>query len=241
MATNNKAKKQDNSQWYIITIVSGNEDVVIKNLKGKIEAYGLSDLVKDIKWIKEAVTNEEIFSEDELPPSYGKNTKNVRWETFVDANGKTKYKKLRTSFVNKFYGYIFIKMVMTDEAWYAIRNTQLITGIVGSSGQNAKPIPVGDDEINALLNVESSKGDESIIEGAVVTSTDDAIVVEKVKKVAHFAVGQDVLIINGNMKDQKGTVTRIDEDRGVANILINIFGRDTDVEVNFEDVRIDNN
>lgn len=237
MAKNKKNKMQD-AQWYIITIISGNEDTVVKNLKGKIEAYGLSDLIHDIKVIKEAVTTEEIFSEDELPSSYGRKTKNISWETFIDANGKTKYKKIKTSYVNKFFGYIFIKMVMTDDAWYAIRNTQLITGIVGSSGQNAKPIPVGDDEINALLNVED--GEKQVIDGSVVSSTDDAIIVEKKKFVANFEVGQDVLIINGNMKDQKGKVVRIDEDRGVANVLVNIFGRDTDVEVNFDDVEIDN-
>lgn len=235
-----KKNKKIDAQWYIITIISGNEDTVVKNLKGKIEAYGLSDLIHDIKVIKEAVTTEEIFSEDELPAGYGRKSKNVSWETFVDANGKTKYKKIKTSYVNKFFGYIFIKMVMTDDAWYAIRNTQLITGIVGSSGQNAKPIPVGDDEINALLNVETKDGETAIVDGSVVSSTDDAIIVEKKKFVANFEVGQDVLIINGNMKDQKGKVVRIDEDRGVANVLINIFGRDTDVEVNFDDVEIDN-
>ena len=235
-----KKVKNQEAQWYIITIVSGNEDTVVRNLKGKIEAYGLSDLVQDIKWIKEAVTTEEIFSEEELPSSYGRKSKTTHWETFTDANGKTKYKKIKTSYVNRFFGYIFIKMVMTDEAWYAIRNTQLITGIVGSSGQNAKPIPVGDDEINALLNVDSKNADDSIIEGSVVSSTEDAIIVEKKRQQAHFSVGQDVLIINGNMKDQRGTVTRIDEEHGVANILINIFGRDTDVEVNFEDVEVDN-
>lgn len=235
-----KKNKKNDAQWYIITVISGNEDTVIKNLKGKTEAYGLGDLIHDIKVIKEVVTTEEIFSEDELPSTYGKKIKNVSWETFVDANGKTKYKKIKTSYVNKFFGYIFIKMIMTDEAWYAIRNTQLITGIVGSSGENAKPIPVGDDEINALLNVDTKKSDESIIEGSVVSATEDAIIVEKKKYIANFDIGQDVLIINGNMKDQKGKVIRIDNDRGVANVLINIFGRDTDVEVNFDDVEIDN-
>ncbi len=239
MASKKKNKNND-AQWYIITIISGNEDTVVKNLKGKIEAYGLSDLIHDIKVIKEAVTTEEIFAEDELPSSYGKKMKNISWETFVDANGKTKYKRIKTSYVNKFFGYIFIKMVMTDDAWYAIRNTQLITGIVGSSGQNAKPIPVGDDEINALLNVETSKGETAVVDGSLVSSTDDAIIVEKKKYVPNFSVGQKVLIINGNMKDQKGEVVRIDEDRGVASVLIDIFGRSTDVEVNFDDVEIDN-
>ena len=237
---NKKKNKNNEAQWYIITIISGNEDTVVKNLKGKIEAYGLSDLIHDIKVIKEAVTTEEIFAEDELPSSYGKKLKNVVWETFIDANGKTKYKRIKTSYVNKFFGYIFIKMVMTDDAWYAIRNTQLITGIVGSSGQNAKPIPVGDDEINALLNAGTSNGESTIVDGSVVSTTDDAIIVEKKKYVANFSVGQKVLIINGNMKDQRGEVVRIDEDKGVANVLIDLFGRSTDVEVNFDDVEIDN-
>lgn len=229
----------EEGQWYIITIVSGNEDSVIKNLKGKIHSYGLGDLIKDIKVIRETVVTEEIFSEDDLPSTYGRKQKNVEWQVFKDANGKNKYKKIKTAIVNKFYGYIFIKMIMTDEAWYAIRNTTLITGIVGSSGKNAKPIPVGDDEINSLLNVTEPE-DHTIIEGSIVTSTEDEIIVKKIKFSTNLSVGQNIIIINGNMKDQKGTIVKIDEYKGVAEVLINIFGRDTNTEVSFEDIELDN-
>lgn len=234
------AKKINLAQWYTITIVSGNEDSVVRNLKGKIEAYGLSDLIQDIKVIKDTVVTEEIFTEDDLPPSYGRKQQKVQWETFKDANGKMKYKKIRTSEVNRFFGYIFIKMIMTEEAWFAIRNTQLITGIVGSSGKNTKPIPIANDEIESILNYKTgSEIPEIVNEDVNISVLEDSIIIEKKKFVADFVVGQSVNIINGNMSGQKGIVKYIDYNKGIASILVDIFGRETNVEVNFQDVELD--
>lgn len=235
-----KNKKIDQAQWYIITVVSGNEDLVIKNLKGKIEAYGLSDLVQDIKVIKDLVQTEEIFTDANLPSNYGRKFKNIKWEQFTDANGKTKFKKIRTQEVNRYYGYIFIKMVMTDESWYAIRNTQLITGIVGSSGKNAKPIPVGDDEIGKILGA----FDEGIkeIDGKNISSTDDAILISKAERpqIKHnFNIGQTVRVINGQFNGEKATISHIYEDKQKLIITINLFGRDTEAEIDFVDCELD--
>lgn len=232
-------KKIDDAQWYIVTVVSGNEDSVIKNLKGKIEAYGLSNLVQDIKVIKEKIITVEEFNEDNLPINYGRKIKDVKWESYKDANGKTKFKKIKTVEVNKFFGYIFIKMVMTDEVWFAIRNTQLITGIVGSSGKNAKPIPVSSDEIENILNASESKKPVQTLDDEVLVTNEDSIVIEKKKFVANFSIGQNVKVLNGPFKDSIGIVRSIDDSKGVCLISINVFGRDTDTEVSFSDVELD--
>ncbi|MGL4950634.1 MAG: transcription termination/antitermination protein NusG [Mycoplasma sp.] len=228
-------------QWYIITIVSGNEDSVVKNLRGKIEAYGLADLVQDIKVIKDKVVEEEIFDENDLPANYGRKMKDVTWETFKDANGKNKFKKVKTMEINRYFGYIFIKMIMTEDAWFAIRNTQLITGIVGSSGKNAKPIPVGDDEIGAILNaVENNQEAKKALEddGKKISVEGDSIFIQN--KIAHnFNIGQIVNIINGQFAKEQGTITSIDDTKGKLLVTINIFGRDTTVEISFEDVKLD--
>ncbi len=235
-------KKNNNeiAQWYIVTVVSGNEDSVIKNLKGKIEAYGLSNLVQDIKVIKDKVITEEIFTDNNLPSNYGRKIKDVKWESFTDANGRTKFKKIKTTEINKFFGYIFIKMILTDEVWYAIRNTQLITGIVGSSGKNAKPIPVSSDEIESILNAAETKQTPiGLAEDETIVTNDDSIVIEKKKFVANFSIGQNVKVINGPFADSIGVVRMIDESKGICLITINLFGRDTDAEVSFSDVELD--
>ncbi|MGL4948105.1 MAG: transcription termination/antitermination protein NusG [Mycoplasma sp.] len=237
-----KNKTQDTvAQWYIITIVSGNEDSVVKNLKGKIEAYGLTDLVQDIKVIKDKVVEEEIFTELDLPSNYGRKMKDVVWESFKDANGKNKFKKIKTIEMNRYFGYIFIKMIMTEDAWFAIRNTQLITGIVGSSGKNAKPIPVGDDEIGQILNAASNDELATEIlksEGKEVSVKGDSIIIQT--KIEHnFNINQTVNIINGQFKNEQGNITQIDDSKGKLLVTINIFGRDTTVEIGFEDVELD--
>ncbi|MGL4951440.1 MAG: transcription termination/antitermination protein NusG [Mycoplasma sp.] len=234
-------KNSDIAQWYIITIVSGNEDSVVKNLRGKIEAYGLTDLVQDIKVIKDKVIEEEIFSENDLPANYGRKIKDVTWESFKDANGKNKFKKIKTLELNRYFGYIFIKMIMTEDAWFAIRNTQLITGIVGSSGKNAKPIPVGDDEIGQILNViDNNELAKAILEneGKSISVEGDSIFVQN--KISHnFNIGQNVNIINGQFMNEIGTILQIDDTKGKMLVSINIFGRDTTVEISFEDAKLD--
>ncbi len=233
-------RKYDDAQWYIVTVVSGNEDSVIKNLKGKIEAYGLSNLVQDIKVIKDKVVTVEEFNDDNLPSNYGRKIKDVKWETIKDANGKTKFRKIKTIEVNRFFGYIFIKMVMTDEVWFAIRNTQLITGIVGSSGKNAKPIPVSSEEIEAILNASDNSNLSHILtDNETLVKNDDSIVIEKKKYVANFSIGQNVKVLSGPFKDSIGVVRSIDESKGMCLISINVFGRDTDTEVSFDDVELD--
>lgn len=234
-----KRKLYDDAQWYIITVVSGNEELVIRNLKGKIEAYGLSDLVKDIKVIKDVIKTEEIFTDTDLPSNYGRKIKNVTWEQFTDANGKTKFKKIKTEEVNRYYGYIFIKMEMTNESWYAIRNTQLITGIVGSSGKNAKPIPVGDDEIGKILGAFDMGENE--IDGNKISATDDAIIISKqetIKKKCNFVVGQSVKITNGQFNGEIGTITHINEEKEKLLVSVDLFGRDTETEINFDDCEL---
>ncbi len=233
-------KKIDKAQWYIIAVVPGNEDMVIKNLKGKIEAYGLSSYVEDIKVIKDKIVTEEVFTDANLPSNYGRKVKNVKWESFTDANGKTKFRKIHMEEVNRFFGYIFIKMIMNDDVWYAIRNTQLITGIVGSSGKNTKPIPVSSDEIELILNSKSEKDAKDVLtENEKLSQEDDSIIIEKKKFVANFSIGQNVKVVSGPFKDSMGIVRFIDDTRGVCLITINLFGRDTDTEVSFNDIELD--
>ena len=106
--------------------------------------------------------------------------------------------------------YVFVKMVLTDETWYIVRNTRGVTGFVGASSQ--KPSPLSDKEVENL-------GIE------VRTQTID------------FAVGDQVEITDGPLAGFVGQVTAIDPDAMKVKVLVSMFGRDTDMEMDLLQVK----
>ncbi len=117
---------------------------------------------------------------------------------------------------NLYPGYLFVEMVMTDEAWYVVRNTPGVTGFIGSSGGGAKPFPVSDEEI------------ESILRRIGMTDT---------KVVANFEVGDFVKILNGPFRGIEGTVEAMNDETAKADILTTMFGRETSTEVDYLDLQ----
>ncbi len=120
-----------------------------------------------------------------------------------DGVKKEKLKKM-------FPGYVLIEMIMTDEAWYIVRNTPGVTGFIGSSGKGAKPLPLSPEEIDRIL---SSVG---------MTRTD----IE-----SELMLGDSVSIINGPFSGMVGKVENIDLENNRLNILIDLFGQETTVDV----------
>ena len=120
-----------------------------------------------------------------------------------DGVKKEKVKKM-------FPGYVLVEMIMSDEAWYVVRNTPGVTGFIGSSGKGAKPTPLLPREIDKILaNMGMSRVDiESEIE-----------------------VGDAVTIIDGPFKGMSGKVENIDLENQKLNVLIDLFGQETPVEV----------
>lgn len=109
-----------------------------------------------------------------------------------------------------FPGYVFIEMVMSDEAWYAVRNTPGVTGFIGSSGKGAKPTPLSPQEVDRLLvNMGMSRVD---IE-------------------SELKVSDKVNIIDGPFKGMVGTIDTIDMENNKLTVLIDLFGQETPVEV----------
>ncbi|MCI5584009.1 MAG: transcription termination/antitermination protein NusG [Lachnospiraceae bacterium] len=108
-----------------------------------------------------------------------------------------------------FPGYVLINMVMNDETWYVVRNTRGVTGFVGPG---SKPVPLTEAEMKPL----GIKKD--------IVSVD-------------FAEGDMIVVIAGAWKDTVGAVQKIDYSRGTATINVEMFGRETPVEISFEDVR----
>jgi len=109
-----------------------------------------------------------------------------------------------------FPGYVLVEMIMSDEAWYIVRNTPGVTGFIGSSGKGAKPTPLEPQEIDIILvNMGMSRMDlESELE-----------------------VDNRVSIVDGPFKGMMGTVDTIDLENNRLNVLIDLFGQETPVEV----------
>ncbi len=99
---------------------------------------------------------------------------------------------------------------MSDEAWYAVRNTPGVTGFIGSSGKGAKPTPLPPQEIDRILvNMGMSRIDAE----------------------AELKVGDKVNVVDGPFKGMMGVVDTIDLENSRLNVLIDLFGQETPVEV----------
>ena len=126
----------------------------------------------------------------------------------VEKNGKRKEVE-----ENRFPGYVLVEMVMTDEAWFVVRNTPNVTGFVGSHGNRSKPTPLLEQEIRDIL----------VSMGQTVQEFD--IDVE---------VGQTVRIIDGAFADYTGKIIEIDNNK--VKMIISMFGNDTVAEVNLNQI-----
>ena len=120
-----------------------------------------------------------------------------------DGVQKEKIKKI-------FPGYILVEMIMTDEAWFVVRNTPGVTGFIGSSGKGAKPTPLQPFEVENILH---SMG------------------MARMDTNAKLEVGEKVKIIDGPFVGMSGTIESIDADNNIANVLVDLFGQETSVEV----------
>ncbi len=109
-----------------------------------------------------------------------------------------------------FPGYVLVEMVMSDEAWYVVRNTPGVTGFIGSSGKGAKPTPLLPQEIDRIL---ANMG------------------MSRINIESEMNVGDVVNIVDGPFKGMSGKVDSIDLENNRLNVLIDLFGQETPVEV----------
>ena len=109
-----------------------------------------------------------------------------------------------------FPGYVLVKMVLTDESWYVVRNIRGCTGFVGPS---SKPIPLTEEEI-ARLGVEKKSVEVS------------------------YSVGDSVTITDGPLDGFTGTVEEVDVEKGSVRVVVSMFGRETPVELELDQVEL---
>ena len=108
-----------------------------------------------------------------------------------------------------FPGYVLINMVMNDDTWYVVRNTRGVTGFVGPG---SKPVPLTDAEIDAL----------GIMDAEVVSN---------------YEIGETIVVTSGAWKDTVGMVKEVNKQKQTLTINVELFGRETPVEIQFSEVK----
>ncbi len=125
-------------------------------------------------------------------------------------NGKKKVVKKKV-----FPGYVLVEIIMTDDSWYVVRNTPGVTGFVGSAGAGSKPTPLLPEEVVTILKRMGM--DEKRVE-------------------VDFELGESVQIKEGPFASYSGTIEELDTDKAKLKVMVNMFGRDTKVELDFNQV-----
>ncbi len=120
---------------------------------------------------------------------------------------KIKSGKRKTVEEKIYPGYVLVEMIVTDDSWYIVRNTPNVTGFIGAG---TTPVPVSKEEIENLKKRMGTKEPQHKIEAEI---------------------GDLVKVVDGPFKDFDGKVAEIDEERGKVKVLVNMFGRDTPVEL----------
>ena len=182
----NKEAKLGDKAWYVVSTYSTHERKVAYNLQKRVESMGLEDLIFRIIVVEQEVP----VMKDGLP------------------TGKTRMKNL-------YPGYVFVEMIMTDYAWYIVRNTPGVTGFVGSAGKGTKPFPVPREQIEPVLK-RMGMVDESMYD--------------------RYMEGDYVKVIHGTLEGTEGRIISINKETGQVDVEAIFFGRSTKIEVDFSEI-----
>ena len=172
-------------EWYVVNTMSGHE----YNVKEKLE----------MMIVNSPEIQESIFRV--IVPE----------QTIVEYKDGVKKEKIKKMFP----GYVLVEMIMSDEVWFIVRNTQGVTGFIGSSGKGAKPIPLMPDEVDRIL---SNMG------------------MSRMDLANDLAEGKKVRITDGPFKNMVGKISSYDVENKKVELLLDLFGQETSVEVGLSEI-----
>lgn len=172
--------------WYVVNTYASHENKVKDNIVRRIESMNMEDYIFRV-----------VVAEYEEP---------VKKDGVLTGKFKTK---------NMYPGYIFIEMIMTDEAWYVVRNTPGVTGFIGSSGKGTKPFPVSEEQIESVLKRVGLAENVSVSE---------------------YKVGDTIRVINGPLNGEIAMIEELDEEKGLITFKKVFFGREQDIQVSVNDI-----
>ena len=168
------------ARWYVVHTYSGYENKVKEDLEKTVANRNLQDLILEVKYPTEQVTE---FKEGS--------------------------KKPRTVERKVYPGYVMVKMIMTDNTWYVVRNT---TGVTGFVGPGSKPIPLTDEEVTAMG-------------------------VERIQLKMDVEIGETVRIISGAFANFTGVIQAVEPEKQTVTVLISLFGKETPCELDFVEIQ----
>ena len=169
------------AKWYVVHTYSGYENTVKATIEKTVQSRNLQDQILTISIPMETVTE------------------------ITDAGvSKTYDRKL-------YPGYVFVKMVYSDNTWHAIKSVRGVAGFVGAPGED--PVPLTDDEVYDMG-------------------------VEKREIVVNYAVGDTVRILDGPFSSFTGTVESIEVEKNSVSVVVTMFGRETSVEFELDEIEV---
>ena len=171
----------DTAKWYVVHTYSGYENTVKVTIEKTIQSRQLQEQILAVNIPMETVT-----------------------EITESGVSKTYDRKL-------YPGYVFVKMVYSDDTWHVIRNVRGVSGFVGTSGN--EPLPLTEDEVYQMG-------------------------VEKKEIVVNYTVGDTVRILDGPLSSFTGTVESIEVEQNAVNVIVSMFGRETSVEFELDQVEV---
>ena len=169
------------ARWYVVHTYSGYENTVKATIEKTVQSRNLQEQILAISIPMETVT-----------------------EITDSGVSKTYDRKL-------YPGYVFVKMVYSDNTWHAVRSIRGVAGFVGPAGDD--PIPLTDDEVYAMG-------------------------VEKREIVVNYAVGDSVRILDGPFSSFTGTVESIELEKNSVSVVVTMFGRETSVEFELDQIEV---
>ena len=171
----------ETAKWYVVHTYSGYENTVKATIEKTVQSRGLQEQILNIAIPMETVT-----------------------EITEAGVSKTYDRKL-------YPGYVFVKMVYSDNTWHAVRGIRGVSGFVGPSGED--PIPLTEDEVYEMG-------------------------VEKREIVVNYSVGDTVRILDGPFSSFTGTVEEIEVEKNSVSVVVTMFGRETSVEFELDEVEV---
>ena len=169
------------AKWYVVHTYSAYENTVKTTIEKTVQSRNLQDQILSVAIPMETVT-----------------------EITESGTSKTYDRKL-------YPGYVFVKMVCSDDTWHVIRNIRGVSGFVGTSGSD--PIPLTEDEVYAMG-------------------------VEKREIIVNYAVGDTVRILDGPLSSFTGVVESIEVEKNSVSVIVSMFGRETPVEFELDQIEV---
>lgn len=172
--------------WYVVQTYSGMEYAAKRNLDRRIVSMNMEEYIFQV-----LIPEEKRYEKKK--------------------NGELK------EIVERIYpGYLFVDMIVTDDSWWVVRNTPMVSGFLGSSGGGAKPVPLPNDEIIPILKQCGLKLEIQV----------------------DFKVGDIVNVISGTFAGQEATVESLDVEKQIVTVLVDFFGRQTPQELRFDEIEV---